>query len=144
MVRARLEWLHPLSTGALAPVSQRRYAHPPRDGAKGAHQASMRLTLLIQPEVLINCRLPIGQLAEAWGQHGASAIIGSCGSLVAFAPAPGDDETAAFLSKAAGMVGRLPARVSMRLPESPWIAPGTGTSPTRPTIASVRSHPRGL
>ena len=52
------------------------------------------------------------QLAEAWGKHGASAIIGSCGSLVGFAPAPGDDETAEFLSKAGGMVGSLRTNAS--------------------------------
>jgi type IV secretory pathway TraG/TraD family ATPase VirD4 len=47
----------------------------------------------------------ISQLAEAWGPHGAKTIIGTCGSLVAFAPTPGDDETAELLSKAGSLVG---------------------------------------
>jgi hypothetical protein len=35
-----------------------------------------------------------------------------CGSLVGFAPAPGDDETAGFLSKAGGMVGSMRVNAS--------------------------------
>jgi type IV secretory pathway TraG/TraD family ATPase VirD4 len=54
----------------------------------------------------------IPQLAEAWGPHGAKTIVGMCGSLVGFAPAPGDDETAGFLSKAGGMVGSMRVNAS--------------------------------
>jgi type IV secretory pathway TraG/TraD family ATPase VirD4 len=54
----------------------------------------------------------IPQLAEAWGPHGAKTIVGMCGSLVGFSPAPGDYETAEFLSKAGGMFASMRVNAS--------------------------------
>src|ERR1700730_5285500 len=43
-----------------------------------------------------------GQLAALYGKDNATTIIGNCGCLLAFAPAPCDNATAKFLSEAAG------------------------------------------
>jgi type IV secretory pathway TraG/TraD family ATPase VirD4 len=44
----------------------------------------------------------VDQVAELFGQHGSATIFGNSGAVLAFAPAPTDNATAEFLSKAAG------------------------------------------
>jgi len=43
-----------------------------------------------------------GQLEAVYGKAAATTVIGNSGSLLTFAPAPADNDTAEFLSKAAG------------------------------------------
>jgi type IV secretory pathway TraG/TraD family ATPase VirD4 len=44
----------------------------------------------------------VDQLPELFGPHGSATVLGNSGALLAFAPAPTDNATAEFLSKAAG------------------------------------------
>jgi hypothetical protein len=44
----------------------------------------------------------MGRISRVYGEHGATTIIGDSGCVFAFAPGPVDNETAGFLSKAAG------------------------------------------
>jgi type IV secretory pathway TraG/TraD family ATPase VirD4 len=44
----------------------------------------------------------IGQISRVYGEHGKTTVLGNSGCLFAFAPAPADNDTAEFLSLAAG------------------------------------------
>jgi type IV secretory pathway TraG/TraD family ATPase VirD4 len=43
-----------------------------------------------------------GQISRTYGKDGESTVLGNSGCLFAFAPGPGDNDTAEFLSKTAG------------------------------------------